>query len=174
MRVFNKAIFLLLAAPLVCSAYEVNILDGRGAESRNLENGAYDVAIARLETRIQSEAADLDIALTNLCTAYVLTGEYEKAVPVCDDAVAANGRFVGVAYNSRGVLHALRGDFITALDDFAKAADDRFYPRDRSVWGDNAPSMARFAANGADVENSIDIAARNLQTADRVWATLQY
>ena len=162
MRVFKSVVMLLLAVPLVCSAYEVNILDGRNAQASNLEKGRYEVAIARLETRIQLEAVvDRDIALTNLCTAYVVTGQYEKAVPICDQAVAANGRYVGVAYNSRGVLHAMNHDYIAALDDFRRAADDRNYPR---LWNVYA---------GADVERSIQIAARNLDTADRVWVSVR-
>ncbi len=155
MRVFKILITLLLAAPLVCSAYEVNILEGRGAQADNLEKGRYEMAIARLESRVQLEAVvDRDIALTNLCTAYIVTGQYEKAVPVCDEAVAANGRYVGVAYNSRGVLHALTGDFITAMVDFENAMNTHNYPRSRYLRANN-PEM---------------VAANNLQISDSVWA----
>ena len=153
MRVFKSLIMLLLAAPLVCSAYEVNILEGRGAQADNLEKGRYDVAIARLEERVQLQAVDRDIALTNLCTAYVVTGQYEKAAPICDEAVAANGRYVGVAYNSRGVLHALTHDFITAMVDFENAANASNYPRSRYLWANNPET----------------IAANNMRISELVW-----
>lgn len=161
----------LLSIPMTSSAYEVNFLTGAGSESRNLEKGRYEIAIERLERRLQTDTRDRDIKLTNLCTAYVVTGNYGNAAPVCDEAVALDGRFVGAAYNSRGVMNALTGDYIAALDDFGKAADPRNYQRPRAVWGEQAPSMKRFETPDAKVERSIGIAAGNRNAADRVWAT---
>lgn len=165
---------LLMAFPLAAGAYEVNILNGDGAESKALNNGDYDVAIERLEKRLQTGATrDRDIRLTNLCTAYVVTGDLENGHEVCNQAVAANGGFVGVAYNSRGVLHAKMGDYIAALADFEEAADRSNYPRHRTDFADNRPSMRRFGTPDVDIENSVELAAKNRAQADRFWAKVQ-
>ena len=166
--------FLLTATPLIAGAYEVNILDGHGAESKALMNGDYAIAIERLEKRLQTGASrDRDVRLTNLCTAYVVTGDLEKGHATCNQAVEASGQYVGVAYNSRGVLHALMGDFIAAFADFDLAADDANYPRIRREFADNRPSMRRFGKSDVDVDNSIRLAAMNRAQADQFWAKVQ-
>lgn len=164
---------LLLAVPMTGMAYEVNILTGAGSESKALDKGDYTVAIERLERRLEHGTGDSDIQLTNLCTAYVVTGQLDKAGAVCDKAVEAEGDFVGAAYNSRGVLKSLQGDYIAALTDFEQAEDRAHYPRPRSDFGDMAPSNRRFGSPKVDLESSIDIAARNHVEADRVWAATQ-
>ena len=173
MRAHITTAILLLLLPMISGAYEVHILEGRGSESRTLEKGRYDLAIERLEQRLQYESSNRDIKLTNLCTAYVVVGDYEKATPVCNEAIEANGEFVGAAYNSRGVLNALTGDFISALADFEEAADTRNYKRPRSVFGDKMPSMRRFSTPEVDLERSIEIAAKNRSEADTVWVRVK-
>jgi len=164
----------LTAVPLSASAYEVNILNGDGAESKALNSGDYDVAIERLEKRLQiGPSSDRAIRLTNLCTAYVVTRNFEKAQTTCDQAVEAKGEFVGAAYNSRGVLHALIGDYIAALADFEEAADQANYPRIQREFADNMPSMRRFSTPEVDIENSIRLAAKNHAHADQFWAKVQ-
>ena len=164
----------LIAVPLAAGAYEVNILNGDGAESKALNSGDYDIAIERLEKRLQTGASrDRDIRLTNLCTAYVVTGDSEKGHEICNQAVAANGEFVGVAYNSRGVLHAQMGDYIAALADFSEAADQANYPRVRTEFADNMPSMRRFGTPDVDIDSSIRLAAKNHAQADQFWAKVQ-
>jgi len=166
-------IILLLAAPFAAGAYEVNILNGDGAESSLLNKGDYAVAIERLEKRVQyGGTRDRDIRLTNLCTAYVVTGDLEKARETCDRAVAANGKYVGAAYNSRGVLHAISGDYISAIADFAKAADESNYPKAQREFADKMPSMRRFGKPGADAENSIQLATMNHAQATQLWASV--
>lgn len=164
---------LMLAIPLTSVAYEVNVLTGAGSESKALDKGRYSLAIERLERRLQSGMGDTVIQLTNLCTAYVATSQLEKATPVCDEAVEADGDFVGTAYNSRGVLNALKGDFVAALADFDRADDKANYPRPRSDYGDMAPSKRRFGTPEVDLQTSIEIAANNHVEADRVWAARQ-
>lgn len=119
---------LLLALPIVGSAYEVTILDGRGAESEALNEGEYDTAISRLEAKLEQRRQHRAVLLTNLCTALVVTRDLEKAHAVCNEAVEAEGKFVGTAYNSRGVLHALMNEEIEAMADFAEAARKTNYP----------------------------------------------
>ena len=164
----------LMAVPFAAGAYEVNILNGDGAESKALGNGDYDVAIERLEKRLQTGATrDRDIRLTNLCTAYVVSGQLERGHDICNEAVDANGEFVGAAYNSRGVLHAMQGDYISALADFEAAASRSNYPRIRREFADKMPSMRRFATPEVDVDNSIRLATQNHAQADQLWAKVQ-
>ncbi|MDH3373695.1 MAG: tetratricopeptide repeat protein [Gammaproteobacteria bacterium] len=109
---------LLLAVPLLSGAYEVNVLRDVGSQWKNIENGQYETAIEILEERLKYNPAYRDVKLTNLCTAYLLVGKYNRATEVCDQAVEANGTFVTTAFNSRGVLNALKGDFLAAAADF--------------------------------------------------------
>lgn len=164
---------LLFAASFAANAYEVHVLTGPGSESKQLDKGNYQVAIKRLERRVQNETPDSDIQLTNLCTAYVVTGEYEQAKDICDRAVEANGDFVGTAYNSRGVLKSLQGDYIEAMQDFEHANNQSNYPVARSDFGDQAPLNKRFGTQKTETNNSMQIAARNQAAADRTWAAIQ-
>jgi tetratricopeptide (TPR) repeat protein len=163
----------MLAVSLTASAYEVRVLTGNGSESKALDNGDYDLAIKRLELRTKNDSRTIDIQLTNLCTAYVVTSQFDKARLTCDRAVEAKGDFVGTAYNSRGVLNALTGDYIAALNDFEMAADQANYPLPRRQAGDLMPSLRRYSTPAVDVKQSIELAAMNLQFADRRWATLK-
>lgn len=163
----------LLAVSLTASAYEVHILSGQGSESRALDKGKYELAIERLELRVKHDSRFIDIQLTNLCTAYIAVRELDKAAPVCDEAVEADGDFVGTAYNSRGVLKALQGDFVAAMQDFDRASLKSNYPVPRYNAGDNRPSMRRYGTPETESENSIEIAARNFADADRTWAAIR-
>ena len=170
---FLLATAAMLALSLSASAYEVQFLFGQDSEARALEKGNYELAIERLERRSKHKNRNIDIQLTNLCTAYVVTSQYDKARDVCDRAVAANGDYLGTAYNSRAVLNALTGDYIAALVDFEKAADKSNYPRPRRYFGDNAPSMQPFGTPATAVENSVRLAAQNLKAADTRWAAIR-
>lgn len=178
MRHINCAIQSLLATVVMLAvsfsafAYEVHVLEGKGAESKLMDEGNYELAIKRLERRVAQETRFVDIQLTNLCTAYVATGKLDKATDACDRAVEADGEFVGTAFNSRGVLKALQGDYLAAMEDFEQARHESNYPVPRLDWGDLAPSNRRF---GVDVEsqNSIKLAARNFDSADRTWASIR-
>jgi tetratricopeptide (TPR) repeat protein len=173
MSKFLLAMLAMLAVPFAASAYEVQVLTGSGSESKALEDGNYEVAIKRLERRTQHNSPATDIQLTNLCTAYVVTGRFDQARDVCDRAVEADGDYVGTAFNSRAVLNAVTGDYIAALDDFERAADQSNYPRPREYFGDKAPSMQRFSTPQVEIAKSIELAAKNFEFADRRWAALQ-
>ena len=137
-----------------------------------MDDGNYELAIERLESRVKEDNRFIDIQLTNLCTAYVASGRLDKAAPACARAVDANGEFVGTAYNSRGVLRALQGDYIAAMEDFRQAEHESNYPTPRSDWGDKAPSMRRFTLE-TESDNSIEIAARNYEAADKTLAAIR-
>jgi tetratricopeptide (TPR) repeat protein len=163
----------MLTLAMTASAYEVQFLAGQGSEFKALEKGNYELAIERLELRTSHDTPNIENQLTNLCTAYVVTREYDKARDACNRAIAAEGDFVGTAYNSRAVLHALTGDYLAALVDFEYAADKSNYPRPRVYFGEKAPSMQRFSTPSTDIENSVQLAAQNLKYADRRWAAIQ-
>ncbi len=162
----------LLAVSFTAAAYEVHVLKGQGAEHKAMDRGDYTTAIERLERRVQNENRFSDIQFTNLCTAYIVTRQFDKAAPVCDRAVAANGDYVGTAYNSRGVLRALQGDYFAAMEDFEEASDAMNYPTPRTNYGDKAPSNRRFS-DETETENSVELAAKNLVDADRAWAKVR-
>ena len=170
------ALFGVLFIPqlVVADIYEVNILSGQGSEYRALEKGQYKKAIERLEHRIATEKSNLDIKLTNLCTAYVVTGMYDKAIATCDRAIDTNGEFVNVAYNSRGVLNAKLGDYVTALADFnqAQAASQKHHGAVRQFCA-KCPGNRRFYEDGEEYDQSVSIAARNIFAADQMWANVQ-
>lgn len=163
----------MLAISFTASAYEVQVLTGDGSESKMMDKGKYDVAIKRLERRTQHDSPTIDIQLTNLCTAYVVTGEFDKARETCNRAVEKKGDFVGTAYNSRGVLNALTGDYIAANADFEQAENKANYPVARTDFGDMAPSRDRFGTQQDKIEDSMKLAAQNHQFADQRWAALR-
>ncbi len=165
---------LFMSHAALAGGYEVNILSGKGSEARALEKGQYTKAIERLEQRVANENHNLDIKLTNLCTAYVVTGMFDKAIATCDQAVEMNGRFVGVAYNSRGVLNARLGDYVTALADFNQAAaESRKHHKAATEFCAKCPGNREFYEEGEEYEQSLAIAARNTIEADRMWANVQ-
>ncbi len=162
----------LLAVSFTAAAYEVHVLQGQGAEHKAMDRGDYATAIERLERRVAHENRYSDIQFTNLCTAYIVTRQFEKAEPACDRAVAANGDYVGTAYNSRGVLRALQGDYFGAMEDFEEASNMTNYPIARTNWGDQRPSNTRFSEE-TEIDNSVELAAKNLVDADRAWARVR-
>lgn len=126
---FLASASLLLAVPMMSGAYEVNVLRDEGSQWKNIENGNYDEAIRVLEERLQSKTKYRDVKLTNLCTAYVLSGDFERATEICDKAVEANGTFVTSAFNSRGVLKALKEEYLAAAADFDMAKKTHEYSK---------------------------------------------
>ena len=162
----------LLAVSFTAAAYEVHVLKGPGAEHKAMNSGNYTLAIERLERRVEDKNRFSDIHLTNLCTAYVVTQQFEDAAKICDEAVEADGEYVGTAYNSRGVLRALQYDFVAAMGDFKEAADKANYPIPRTHYGDKAPSNKRFA-DDTEIDNSVELAAKNSEDAKWLWAKVR-
>jgi len=169
---------LLLSSPLASGAYEVHILTGAGSESGLLNKGDYGAAIERLERSLHQLSAQEIINLTNLCTAYVATGQLEKATPVCDEAVEAGGKYVGAAYNSRGALNALKGDYAAAHADFAQAEDTANYPVARSnlrerTSRNNLGERHDIFMNTSDLNRMLQVAMDNHAKTDEVWAAIK-
>ena len=165
---------LLISQAALAGGYEVYILVGKGSEASALQKGQYTKAIERLEHRVATEKYNLDIKLTNLCTAYVVTGIFDKAIGTCDRAIEMDGKFVAVAYNSRGVLHARLGDYVTALADFSLASvESRKHRGGATQFCAKCPGNKQFYQKGEEFEESMAIAAQNIYEADRMWAGVQ-
>ena len=93
-----------------------------------IEAGQIDAGIQRLERSRNLSNLKAPVSI-NLCAAYILKRDFEQAEASCNHAVRSNPR-VGnswfgsdsaAAYNNRGVLRALQGDFEDAISDFRHA-----------------------------------------------------
>lgn len=94
-----------------------------------IEVGQIDAGIQRLERSRNLSNLKAPVSI-NLCAAYILKRDFEQAEASCDHAVRSNpvvggtnwlGSDSDAAYNNRGVLRALRGDFVGAISDFRQA-----------------------------------------------------
>lgn len=85
-----------------------------------LEAGDFTGGIRILEQlAAEVDSPNLGMVLATLCGAYVMAGQFDAAVPVCDRAVATGP--ADIAYNNRGVLHMHRGNIAGARADFDRA-----------------------------------------------------
>lgn len=124
------------------SAYTMTVIHDAYFGSKVIA-GDYRAAIDRIRPKGDGSAAAFE-AHTNLCVAYVKSGEIERAKPACDTAVEAarkqaeravkfapsygekNWReFEAVALSNRGVLHVVLGEPELARRDFARALELR-------------------------------------------------
>jgi tetratricopeptide (TPR) repeat protein len=108
--------------------------------ARDIETGDYDVGIERLLIRKGGPGQPLRVSSAvsiDLCVAYTMTEQMNKAKEACDEAVES-GWYSGLAYNNRGAFHIASGNYEAAIRDFQSATE----------------------GNGAD-----KIASRNLQRA---------
>jgi len=119
--------FAVLALPLALLAsgaaaaeqlpFRVAFADVPGLEL--IQAGRHDEAIGFIESRLSAERAPAGRdSIATLCGAYVLSGRFREALPVCDRAVAEDAS--DVAFNNRGVLRAHLGDVEGALADFRR------------------------------------------------------
>jgi tetratricopeptide (TPR) repeat protein len=151
------------AGALSDTGYEVYFLAGHASESKILYQGRYDVAIERLESHLTTESPYSDKQLVNLCAALVANRELDKAKDVCDRAIEGPCDLVGVAYNGRGVIHALHGDYDSAVSDFEKAADKSNYPYPRAHFTESLESLHQFHKD--DLDRSLRVAKHNKSVA---------
>lgn len=91
------------------------------AQGRAVVAGDYDKAIAKL-----SDNQRYFESSTNLCVAYAMTGDLEKADVECSSALQISRRReirrdIAVALSNLGVLKAVSGDLDGAQDDFSQA-----------------------------------------------------
>ena len=88
-----------------------------------ITSGNVSQGIEILRQELENENADAGHVLATLCGAYIIDSSLEEAAQVCTDAV---DKFPGeTAFNNRGVLRALTGDFEGARRDFDRARPER-------------------------------------------------
>ena len=117
-------VLLAFASPAWTAPYEVRAGFPRVPGADELESGQIDQAIAKLEAQLGVQQHERQgSVLTTLCAAYIVKGNLESAMGTCDAAVESRQR---TAYNNRGVLRALQGDFAGADADFAMSARPAF------------------------------------------------
>jgi len=138
--------------------------------TREIESGKIDVAIGKSEVHLPHVAQQKKVAvLTNLCIAYILKNDFDRADDYCDEAVERPNE-KAVSYNNRGVLNALRGDLEAAMQDFDKAAKSGCFgkctvaesaPRDlpRPVARRNL-GKAKYLARQAQMDSEEKVAAQ--------------
>jgi tetratricopeptide (TPR) repeat protein len=96
-----------------------------GAE--DIENGQYEAGIEKLSKRADGgrQAHSTRVpALIDLCAAYTMTQQHEKAQEACDRAVES-GWYSGHAYNNRGAYNISIGNYEAAIEDFELALEGR-------------------------------------------------
>ena len=94
-----------------------------GAE--DIEEGRYELGIERLSKRVESGRGPYATrvpALIDLCVAYTMTEQFDKARETCDQAVES-GWYSGHAYNNRGTYNIAIGNYDAAIRDFQSAID---------------------------------------------------
>jgi hypothetical protein len=88
-----------------------------------IEAGSVDKAIKISKVRLPHASRKEEVAyLTNLCIGYIMKKDFETAESYCDEAVNSPAE-KAVSFNNRGVLKALQGDYIGAMDDLSRAAN---------------------------------------------------
>lgn len=111
--------------------------EGRKFQTLLHDNGTYgsdDVAAGRYEQGIEKLSVPAESnraphstrvpALIDLCAAYTVTRDLEKAKETCDKAVES-GWYSGYAYNNRGAYNIAVGDYEAAIRDFQAAIEGR-------------------------------------------------
>ena len=173
MKYYLPGLIALLGFSLSANAYEVQFVNADDSEYKLLDSGQYEAAIERLERKAKRSSSLKSMYLTNLCTAYVVTKEIDKATVVCDQAVTLQGDYRAAALNSRGVLNALKGDFQAAAADFEYAGDKANRPlRGDTLW-ERRPSMRRFSTPASNFLSASKLAASNHVASDQRWAAIR-
>ncbi|MFW2403399.1 MAG: hypothetical protein ACN4GT_01450 [Gammaproteobacteria bacterium] len=116
------AAILLMPGTAAADRYELQVHDDEVYGKYALLEGEFDLSIDRLERRLARTRSHRNLApvLINLCAAYTMKRDFEKAQERCDAAID-NGWSVSMAYNNRGIMNIARGDYLAAIDDFEAA-----------------------------------------------------
>lgn len=126
--IFCIAAALALLVPCIAAAdrYELRLHDSNVYGKYALLEGKVDLSIERLERQLARTRSHRNLApvLINLCAAYTMQGDFDKAKDRCDAAIE-NGWSVPMAYNNRGVMNVAKGDYLAAVDDFEMAVAKR-------------------------------------------------
>jgi Flp pilus assembly protein TadD len=111
--------------------------------TRDLEAGNIDKSIRVLERAYRSTPYDSKGAvLTNLCVAHALKRDFEMAMDYCNRA-ADRGKGSREAFNNRGVINAIQGNYTAAITDFEKAGCLNECPDNLSNQGNDRMDVAQ-------------------------------
>ena len=91
--------------------------------ARDIADGNYERGIDRLSSRLGKGRQPLSVKvpiLIDLCAAYTVTRQLDKAKDTCDKAVES-GWYSGIAYNNRGAFNIAKGNYAAASEDFRQA-----------------------------------------------------
>lgn len=149
-----------LAGPVVAdepSAYIMAVFDDQ-AQGQQVVSGDYDQAIASLSESYASAGIEVR---NNLCVAYAMAKDLQKAEEACVQALRSSSRPAAfwhssrqredraVAYSNRGVIRAITGDMEGAGEDFRRAVslDATFEPA--------AHNLARLRAKMSQAVSSV-------------------
>jgi tetratricopeptide (TPR) repeat protein len=134
------------AQGLSAAGYQMAAVSNR-ARGSSVLGGDYDQAIDDLGGQSRRHFA----SSTNLCVAYTMTGDLEKADVECGAALklsekASVRRDIAVALSNLGVIKAVRGDISGAQQDFNEALKIHGELRQAS---DNLQHLSEASASGA-------------------------
>lgn len=116
--------FLICAIPTISQAdgWELRTVNAEVPGTREIETGDAEQGIKLSKIYLTRIHGRRKVAvLTNLCIGYIRIGDLDQAATYCDQAAARKNETV-VTHNNRGVLNALRGEFVLAQQDFQTAA----------------------------------------------------
>ena len=157
-------VFGATAATAEETSYSVSVIKD-AAYGRLILEQDYEAAIEELE-QVEAEGLEAFYAATNLCVAYLKTGELTAATAACDTAVQEieavletrvpshsmypesqrNRRdFLAIALTNRGVVQAVDGKGSLAEADFLAAVEVRSR---LNQAGDNLAHLTQMAALG--------------------------
>lgn len=103
--------------------WELRTVDEEVPGTREIEAGKPEKAIRISKVSLSRTRPALKVAvLTNLCIGHILIRDLDQAEQYCDLA-AARSMERTVTHNNRGVLKALQGDYVAAVQDFSIAAN---------------------------------------------------
>lgn len=130
-------------APASAESWELRTAAEEVNGTRDLEAGNIDKSIRVFERSYRSTPYKLKGAvLTNLCVAHALKRDFETAMDYCNQA-AERGSGSREAFNNRGVLNAIQGNYAAAVSDFEKAGCLSECPSNLSNQGNDRMDVAQ-------------------------------
>ena len=131
---------------LVGRAYDIRGID-------RFSEGEIGLAIEDFEMAIAFDPDNAG-ALNNLCWSLSLTGRAAEALQHCDGALDIDPNTFQ-AYDSRGLVHALLGDYEQAVEDFTKFLD-WLDTQPSNLYERYGPARKRWIASLQNGENPFD------------------
>ena len=129
---------------------------GRAYDIRGIDRfseGEIGLAIEDFEMAVAFDPDNAG-ALNNLCWSLSLTGRAAEALQHCDGALDIDPNTFQ-AYDSRGLVHALLGDYEQAVDDFTRFLD-WLGTQPSNLYEKYAPARERWIASLRNGENPFD------------------